>query len=88
MAIMVTVTVLTLLDVVLRATDYEGRIAPSVLMLALSVLAAALVALGATYGGALDFDYQFNVEGLKGSTVWDETEQDQLPGDRTAPPSA
>jgi uncharacterized membrane protein len=69
MAIMVTVTVLTLLDVVLRATDYEGRIAPSVLMLALSVLAAALVALGATYGGALVYDYQFNVEGLKGSTV-------------------
>ena len=39
--------------------------------------------LGATYGGALVFDYQFNVESLKGSTAWDETEQDQLPGDRS-----
>jgi uncharacterized membrane protein len=86
MAIMVTVTVLTLLDVVVRATDYEGRIAPSALMLALSVLAAALVALGATYGGALVYEYQFNVESLKGSTVWDETEVDQLPGGRTASP--
>jgi hypothetical protein len=28
------------------------------------------------------YEYQFNVEGLKGSTAWDETEEDQLPGKR------
>jgi hypothetical protein len=31
------------------------------------------------------FDYQFNVEPLKGSTVWDETEEDQLPGRKPTP---
>jgi uncharacterized membrane protein len=83
MTVMVTVTVLTLVDLLLRAADSEGRMAPSVLMLALSVLAAVLVALGATYGGAMVYEYQFNVEPLKGSTAWDETEVDQLPGGRT-----
>ena len=46
----------------------------------LSVVAAGLVALGAAYGGALVFEYQFNVQPLKGSTAWNETEEDQLPG--------
>ena len=49
----------------------------------LSVLARALVSYGATYGGSLVYDYQFNVESLDGSTAWDETESDQLPGDKT-----
>jgi hypothetical protein len=43
------------------------------------------VTLGAAYGGTLVFEYQFNVEDLKGSTVWDETEVDQFPGDRSKP---
>jgi hypothetical protein len=49
----------------------------------LSVLAGALVSYGATYGGSLVYDYQFNVESLDGSTAWDETESDQRPGDKT-----
>ena len=48
---------------------------------------ALLVSFGALYGGSLVYDYQFNVEGLKGSTVYDETENDQLPGERSAPPA-
>jgi hypothetical protein len=38
----------------------------------------------------LVFDYQFNVMSLgKDSTVWDETEVDQLPGKKTpAPPES
>lgn len=52
------------------------------LSLTLSILAALLVSLGAVYGGALVYDYQFNVEGMTGSTAWDETEDDQLPGQR------
>jgi hypothetical protein len=32
------------------------------------VLAGALVAIGAAYGGSLVFDYEFNVESLSGST--------------------
>lgn len=52
------------------------------LSLTLSILAAMLVSFGAVYGGALVYDYQFNVEGMTGSTAWDETEDDQLPGQR------
>jgi uncharacterized membrane protein len=54
--------------------------AASVLVTVLSVLAAGLVAYGAAYGGSLVFDYQFNVQSTDGTTVWDETEEDQLPG--------
>jgi uncharacterized membrane protein len=48
----------------------------------LSVAAAGLISLGAFYGGELIFDFQFNVEDLKGSTAWDETEVDQTPKSR------
>ena len=40
---------------------------------------------GAGYGGTLVFEYQFNVESLKNSTVWDETEEDQFPGRKPKP---
>lgn len=43
------------------------------------------VAYGATYGGELVFDYQFNVQSLEGSTVWDETEDDELPSRKSKP---
>jgi hypothetical protein len=45
----------------------------------LSILAGALVSYGASYGGSLVYEYQFNVESLEGKTVWDETEVDQTP---------
>jgi hypothetical protein len=48
----------------------------------MSILAGALVSYGATYGGSLVYDYQFNVETLDGSTAWDETETDQTPADK------
>ncbi|MGZ8637620.1 MAG: DUF2231 domain-containing protein [Actinomycetota bacterium] len=86
MAIMLTVTAIVIGDVALRVSDFQGSV--SALVAVLSILAALLVALGAAYGGAMVFDYQFNVEPLKGSTVWNETEVDQLPGHRTAPPPA
>jgi len=49
----------------------------------LSLVAGVLVCYGATYGGSLVYDYQFNVESLDGSTAWEETESDQMPGDKT-----
>ena len=79
MAVMLTVTAIVLLDIGLRLAQFDEAY-PRFSTLVLSVLAAALVAYGATYGGSLVFDYQFNVETLEGSTVWDETEKDQLPG--------
>ena len=83
MAIMLTVTALAIVDIVVRlAADSDYATAG---VMVLSVATGLLVAIGAAYGGSLVFDYQFNVEGLKGSTAWDETEADQLPGDRSKP---
>ena len=49
------------------------------------MIAAALVSFGSTYGGTMVFDYQFNVEPISASTVWDETETDQFPGQKGNP---
>jgi uncharacterized membrane protein len=85
MAVMLTVTAIVIVDAVVRIAGFDDNTTGVVLVL--SVLAAGLVALGAAYGGTLVFDYQFNVESLKGSTVWEETEEDQLPGRKAAPPA-
>lgn len=82
MTVMLTVTAIVAIDIVVRLGQWDEAVATSLSVLVLSILAGALVAFGAVYGGALVYDYQFNVEGLKGSTVWDETEEDQLPGKR------
>jgi uncharacterized membrane protein len=82
MAVMLTVTGLVIADIIVRLLQYHDGYAKLSTMI-LSVLAGALVSYGATYGGSLVYDYQFNVESLDGSTAWDETENDQLPGDKT-----
>ena len=87
MAVMVTVTVIVAVDIALRLVQFDRHAAQLPTMI-LSVLAGGLVAYGATYGGSLVFDYQFNVMSLgKDSTVWDETEVDQLPGKKPTPPA-
>jgi uncharacterized membrane protein len=79
-SIMVTVTVLALGDVVWRLSEYHmDRVTPVGIM-ALSLVVAALVSLGATFGGTLVYDYGFNVETAGDSPVWHESEQDVLPG--------
>ena len=86
MAVMITVTVIVAVDIGVRLTQFDHRAAQLPVTI-LSVLAGLLVAYGATYGGSLVFDYQFNVSSLgKESTVWDETEVDQFPGKK--PPAA
>jgi uncharacterized membrane protein len=78
--IMVTATVLVLIEIAVRLAGYdEGYTELPVLVL--SILVALLVFWGSFYGGELVYDYQFNVESLDGSTVWDETERDQMPGE-------
>jgi uncharacterized membrane protein len=86
MTVMLTVTAIVLVDILLRWVEFNDR-AASLPVTILSVLAAALVSFGAAYGGTLVYEYQFNVEDLKGSTVWDETEDDQFPGDRRRRPA-
>jgi uncharacterized membrane protein len=82
MTVMLTVTVIVIIDIVVRLGQYDRHYA-TLPTTVLSVLAGLLVVYGAGYGGSLVFDYQFNVEGLKGSTAWDESEVDQLPGKKS-----
>jgi uncharacterized membrane protein len=77
--VMLTVTAIVLIDLLIRYSQLNDGEA-SIVVAVLSVVAAGLVAFGAAYGGALVFDYQFNVQDISRSTVWDETEEDQFPG--------
>ena len=78
--IMVTVTVLALADIAWRLSDYHTDAHTPGGILVLSIVIAALVSLGATYGGTLVYDYGFNVETATDSAVWHESETDLLPG--------
>ena len=79
MTVMLVVTAIVVIDIIMRLAGTDDH--ATLPIAALSVLAAVLVSYGAVYGGALVYDYQFNVESLEGSTVWDETEVDQMPAD-------
>ncbi|MGZ4672166.1 MAG: DUF2231 domain-containing protein [Ilumatobacteraceae bacterium] len=79
--IMLTVTALVVVDVVWRLARYNTCLSTPVGIMILSVVIAALVSLGATYGGSLVFDYGFNVEAAGDSPVWHPSEKDIFPGD-------
>jgi uncharacterized membrane protein len=73
--VMVTVTVITLIDIILRIGGFdEGQTQAS--WLVLSLLGGGLVLFGAAYGGTLVFEYGFNVENV--GEVWEESEQDHV----------
>jgi uncharacterized membrane protein len=78
---MIIVTVLVVVDLVTRFTVYQDRTSAPVLIVVLSVGSAALVAIGATLGGTLVFDYGFNVETAGDHPVWHHSESDVRPGD-------
>ncbi len=80
-AIMVTVTVATLVDIALRLNGYNTDASTPGGIAVLSVLIALAVSWGATYGGSLVFDYGFNVETAGDSPVWHQSETDVLPGE-------
>jgi uncharacterized membrane protein len=79
---MITVTVLVLADLAVRYIAYDDRHSTPGLVVTLSVISAALVALGASIGGTLVFDYGFNVETAGDHPVWHPNETDVLPGDK------
>ncbi len=81
---MVSVTVLVLVDIALRLSVHHTRAYPTVAILVLSIIAAVLVSIGATFGGSLVYDYGFNVETAGDSAVWHPSETDVLPGDHGA----
>lgn len=81
-AIMVTVTLLVVADVIWRLNEYHTEASTPAGIAVLSGIIAALVAVGATYGGALVYDYGFNVETAGDSAVWHKSEEDVFPGQR------
>jgi uncharacterized membrane protein len=80
--IMITVTILALVNIVWRLNGYNTEPSTPIGIVVLSVVVAALVSLGATYGGTLVFDYGFNVETGGDHPVWHQSERDAFPGDR------
>jgi uncharacterized membrane protein len=81
MTVMLTVTAIVIIDIVIRLTQSADDAASATVMI-LSVLVAVTVSFGAAYGGALVYEYGFNVESVEGSPVWNETEEDVFPGRR------
>lgn len=80
MAVMLVVSMIVAANILLRLGYWEGGYSEP-LVTALSVIIALLVGFGSMYGGALVYEYNFNVETLKGQ-VWEESEEDVLPYDK------
>lgn len=80
-ATMLTATVLALGDLAWRVNDYHVDLVTPIGIMVLSLVVAALVSLGATFGGTLVYDYGFNVETAGDSPVWHRSEHDVLPGE-------
>ena len=79
-AIMITVTVLALVDVAWRLNRYNAEAVAPIGIVILSVVIALLVSVGASFGGTLVYDYGFNVETAGDSPVWHKSETDVFPG--------
>ena len=79
-AVMVTVTGLALADVAWRLDGYHTEAATPVALMVLSVVIGVLVSLGATFGGALVYEYGFNVETAGDHPAWHPSETDVFPG--------
>jgi uncharacterized membrane protein len=85
--VMIVVSVLMVVDLILRLVKGDSASTP-VSVMVLSVVGALLVTLGATYGGSMVYDYGFNVETSGDHPVWHKRERDVWPGRREAPPAA
>ena len=78
-AIMLTVTVLALVDIAWRLSDYRTAPVTPGPIAVLSVVIALLVSVGAMFGGSLVYDYGFNVETAGDHPVWHKSETDVFP---------
>ncbi len=79
MAVMVTVTVLVIADILVRLSQW-GDGSTQAVPLVLSLLVGTLVAYGAIYGGALVYEYGFNVETSGDHPAWHPSEVDVTTG--------
>ena len=84
-ATMVTVTVLVLAGIAVRMTAFWDEPSTPGLVLALTLVAAALTVLGGSIGGSITYDYGFNVETAGDHPVWHRSEADVFPGHETSP---
>lgn len=78
---MVAVTVLVMVDIVMRWFLYEGSWHTPGRVMVVSVAVTALTTIGGTIGGSLAYDYGFNVETSGDHPVWHESDVDVFPGD-------
>ena len=79
--IMVSVTVLALVDTAWRLNDYHTELVTPIAIAVLSAVIAILVSVGATFGGSLVYEYGFNVETAGDHPAWHKSEDDVLPGE-------
>ncbi len=84
MAVMLTVTAIVVVDIVLRLGSADAAVVPGSVLI-LSVLAGSLVMYGSAYGGALVYDYGFNVETSGDHPVWHPSTHDVGPGEHAFP---
>ena len=77
---MVTVTVLVLVDIVMRWFLYEEVLYTPGRVMVVSLAVGALTFVGGTIGGSLAYDYGFNVETSGDHPVWHESDVDVFPG--------
>jgi uncharacterized membrane protein len=75
MAIMLTTTVIVIIDIILRLSYWSHGYA-ELSVLILSLLALVLVSTGAAYGGSLVYEYGFNVENATNLPQYHESETD------------
>lgn len=73
---MIVVTLAAIANTAWRWSIYSDRVHTPVAITVLSVLIALVVAIGATFGGSLVFDYGFNVETAGDHPVWHKSETD------------
>ena len=78
---MVTVTVLVLIDIVMRWFLYEDTWHAPGRVMVVSVAVTALTTVGGTIGGSLAYDYGFNVETSGDHPVWHVSDVDVFPGE-------
>jgi uncharacterized membrane protein len=79
---MVTVTLLIVAGIAVRALMFWDEPSTPGLALALTLAAAGLTVIGGSIGGSLAYDYGFNVENAGDSPVWHRSEVDVFPGER------
>lgn len=82
MAVMLTLTGVVIVNIILRLTTFVHDNFSSLVLVIFSVVIGLLVTIGGTLGGALAYEYGFNVETAGDHPVWHQSEEDVMPGEK------